>query len=209
MGFSAEGLKRRGGASHLAGRRAQLFSSRAPMLRGIAIAAVLLGATQSAAQSQRAAPAPAAQATDAFRQQAEQLGVQRCANLFSAIGQTATAGSTYAVQVHANRDNPDAHAVQGVAGINYDTPEIRGQAAGIVLAAPVGNACEGQMVRVAPFQEPCPQIVSLLPAGSTEAAKLAGVPLYNLGGNQGQALLVTSGNSCVVVTVAQMATTQE
>jgi len=208
MGFSAEGLKRCGCASRASGRSAQLFSPKA-MLGGIATAAVLLGSSQAAAQSQPAAPAPAAQNVDAFRQQADQLAVRRCANLFSAIGQTATAGSTYAVQVHANRDNPDAHAVQGVAGINYDTPEIRGQAAGIVLAAPVGNACEGQLVRIAPFQEPCPQVVSLLPAGSRESARLAGVPLYDLAGNQGQALLVTSGNSCVVVTVAQMATTQE
>lgn len=204
MGFSAEGLKRRGGASHLAGRRAQLFSARAPMLRGIAIAAVLLGGTQSAAQSQQAAPAPAAQNVDAFRQQAEQLGIQRCTNLFSAAGAVTTAGSTYAVQANANGDNPDAHAVQGIAGISYDTPELRGSAAGVVLAAPVGQGCEGQLVRVAPFQQPCAEVVGLLPSGSTPAGNLVDVPLYNLGGNQGQAMLVSSGNSCVVVTVAPL-----
>jgi hypothetical protein len=159
----------------------------------------VLGAPQAAAQSAPAAPA------SPFPAEASKLGVRKCANLFSTIGQTATAGSTYAVQVRANSENPDAHAVQGVAGMTYDTPEIRGQAASVVLAAPVGNTCEGQLVRVAPFQQPCGEVLGLLPAGSTGTADLSGVPLYDLGNNQGQALLVTSGNSCVVVTIAQMA----
>jgi hypothetical protein len=206
-----ESARRRGHGSHIAGHSTRSISAPRSALKGVLTAALLLGSLPAAAEAQpgTSPPAPAAQPVDAFRQQADRLAVQRCANLFSAIGQTATAGSTYAVQVHANRENPDAHAVQGVVGITYDTPEIRGQAAGVVLAAPVGNACEGQLVRVAPFQQPCDEVVGLLPAGSTGAATLAGVPLYNLGGNQGQALLVTSGNSCVVVTVAQMATIQE
>jgi hypothetical protein len=45
----------------------------------------------------------------------------------------------------------------------------------------------------------------MLPKGSVEGGNLSGVPLYNLGGNQGQALLVSSGATCVVVTVVQAA----
>lgn len=142
--------------------------------------------------------------TDAFRQQADQLNVRRCANLFSTAGRIATEGSTYGVQVQADRKAPDAHAVQGVAGITYKTQELNGQAAGVVMTAPVGQGCEGQLVRVAPFQKPCSEILGWLPKGSTPVGDLAGVPLYNLGGNQGQAMLVASGKTCVVVTVARV-----
>lgn len=59
-------------------------------------------------------------------------------------------------------------------------------------------------MRVAPFQQPCAQVLRLLPGGSTPAGNLRDVPLYNLGGNQGQAMLVSNGDSCVVVTVAPL-----
>ena len=57
--------------------------------------------------------------------------------------------------------------------------------------------------RVAPFQRACKDVVAMLPAGSVTAGSLSGVPLYNLGGNKGQAMLVAAGNACVVVTVAR------
>ncbi|MDQ8754662.1 hypothetical protein RCO27_00325 [Sphingosinicella sp. LHD-64] len=129
--------------------------------------------------------------------------MRRCANLLSALGQTVAYGSTYTVHTQAEPAAPDAHGVQGVVGMTYDTPGYSGPAAGIVLAAPVGEGCEGQVVRVAPYQRACPDVVALLPAGSVQAGMLSGVPLYTLGGNQGQALLVASGGACVVVTVAQ------
>lgn len=155
-----------------------------------------------AAQQPASVPKAPAASINAFQEQAVKLGANRCVGLFSALGQSATAGSTYAVQVHANRDAPNAHSVAGVAGLAYDTPDYKGQAAAIALAAPVGKGCEGQLVRVAPFQRPCPEVLSLLPAGSTGAANLSGVPLYNLGENKGQALLLSSGQTCIVVTVA-------
>ena len=103
-------------------------------------------------------------------------------------------GSTYTVQVRADGDNPDAHTVQGGAGITYDRPDAPGQAAAVVLTAPAAQGCEGQMVRVAPFQKPCPEVLGLLPQGSTAAGNLSGVPLYNLGGNQGQACWWRAGS---------------
>lgn len=173
-------------------------------------AALLASGGQAAAQTNQARSNPArnqaaaqpAPAASVFQQQANQLGVRRCANLFTALGNLATYGAAHSVQTRAENTAPDAHGVQAVVGMTYNTPGYSGQAAGIVMAAPVGNRCEGQFVRVAPFQRPCKDVVALLPAGSTAAGNLSGVPLYNLGGNQGQALLVASGNACVVVSVA-------
>ncbi len=147
--------------------------------------------------------APRAKPANPFQDQASKLGVRKCANLFSALGQTVSVGSSYAVQAQTESTAPDGHGVQGVVGMTYKTPAYSAQAAGIVMAAPVGTKCEGQLVRVAPFQRACKDVVALLPAGSTTAGSLSGVPLYNLGGNQGQAMLVASGGSCVVVTVAR------
>jgi hypothetical protein len=152
-----------------------------------------------------AVPAKTAANVNPFPTEASKLGARKCANLFSALGQAAAYGSTFGVETHADQASPDAHAVQGVVGMTYNTPGYTGQAAGIILAAPVGQSCEGQMVRVAPFQKPCKDVVGLLPAGSVANGVLSGVPVYNLGGNQGQALLIANGTSCVVVTVTQAA----
>lgn len=164
---------------------------------------VLLAApalAQTASQAQPAAPA-----SNAFRDHARQAGVARCATLYEALGQTLTAGSTYSVNSQWSDDAPDAHVVQGVVGMNYNLSDLKTQAAGVVLAAPAGQSCEGNMVRVAPFQEPCAQVVARLPQGSAQVANLSGTPLYQLGGNAGQALLVPNGNGCIVVSVAFMA----
>lgn len=198
-------------SGHSIPRRGAAFSKlayqiRAGLLPGMLGGVLLIGSASAAKQSTPVTNAkPPAGAVNAFQEQAGKLGVRRCANLFAALGQSATNGSTYAVQVQANQAAPDAHVVAGVAGITYDTPQYKGQAAGIALAAPVGQSCEGQMVRVAPFQQPCPAMLTQLPSGSTVAANLSGVPLYNLGGNQGQALLLTSGATCVVVTIGPVA----
>lgn len=181
--------------------------ARVSALKGLLGLSLLLASHQAVAAPAvpQNVPAQAPQTVDAFRQQADKLGVKQCANLFSTIGQVVTMGSTYAVQVQADGKAPNDHAVQGVAGIAYNTPELNGQAAGIVMAAPVGKKCEGQLVRVAPFQKSCAEVIKLFPQGSTAAGTLSGVPLYNLGGNQGQAMMIASGPTCIVVTVARVA----
>ncbi|MCW4461507.1 hypothetical protein OK349_07285 [Sphingomonas sp. BT-65] len=168
----------------------------------VTLIAVLAGSGQVVAQSQQAAKAPAA---NVFQEQAGKLGVRRCANLFAALGNTVSNGAAYTVVTQAGGAAAvaDGHGVQGVVGMAYNTPGYAAQAAGVVIAAPVGTKCEGQLVRVAPFQRACKDVVGQLPAGSTAAGSLSGVPLYILGGNQGQAMLISSGNSCVVVTVAR------
>jgi hypothetical protein len=147
--------------------------------------------------------APPAKPVNPFQAQAGQLGVRKCANLFSALGQTVSLGADYSGQVQTEKAAPDAHGVVGVVGMTYKTPAYSSQAAGVVVATPVGTKCEGQLVRVAPFQRACKDVVALLPAGTVSAGSLSGVPLYTLGGNQGQAMLIASGPACVVVTVAR------
>ncbi len=165
-----------------------------------ALAGLAGAMTDAAAQ---AAPANAQQnAAATFQKQAADLGIKSCANLFAALGDSLTRGTTYASNAATQKDAPNDHAAQAVVGMRYDTPNYKGQSAGVVFTSPTKTGCEGGLVRVAPFPQSCPDVVKQLPQGSTLATTLSGTPLYNLGGNQGQALLVPSGNSCVVVTVA-------
>jgi len=149
-----------------------------------------------------AAGVPAAQSP--FQTHVSQAGVRTCANVFAALGQALTAGSTYAVQTQWDNTSPDTHAVQAVAGMSYDLPDYKTQAAGVVYASPVGQTCEGGFVRVAPFQRSCQDVVGTLPKGSVLADNLSNTMLFNLANNGGQALLVPTGSTCVVVSVARM-----
>ena len=153
-----------------------------------------------AAAATAAAPAQVA----VFRDQANKVGAQSCANLYEALGQGLTRGAAFSVKTEADKTAPDAHLVQGVLGMTYDLPDLKGAAGGVVLAAPGAGGCEGYLVRVAPFQKPCAEVVSLLPAGSTAGQSLSGVWRYQLGGTQGQALMIPNGSTCVVVTLSGM-----
>ncbi|WP_422650302.1 Secreted protein [Cupriavidus sp. H18C1] len=164
--------------------------------------AALAGLVAASADAAAQAATPQAPAST-FQAQAAQVGIKSCATLFAGLGDILTRGTTYASSVQAQQTSPNDHAAQAVVGMKYDTPNYKGQAAGVVLTAPTkAGGCEGNLVRVAPFPQSCPDVVRQLPQGSTLAANLSGTPLYNLGGNQGQALLVPSGAGCVVVTVA-------
>jgi hypothetical protein len=165
-----------------------------------ALAGLVAASPDAAAQAAAPQPQPAA---NTFQAQAAQVGIKSCATLFATLGDVLTRGTTFASNVQAQQTSPNDHAAQAVVGMKYDTPNYKGQAAGVVLTAPTkAGGCEGNLVRVAPFPQSCPDVVRQLPQGSTLATTLSGTPLYNLGGNQGQALLVPSGAGCVVVTVA-------
>jgi hypothetical protein len=172
-------------------------------LIGIVGIAFTGGAGVSALAQQAAAP----QTANLFQDQAGKLGARKCASLYAALGQGMTQGAAYTVKTGTSKEAPDAHAVQGMVGMNYNLPELKGPAGGIVLATPMGQGCEGYMVRVAPFQKTCAEVLRLLPAGSVEEQRLSGVPQYRLGGNQGEALVIPSGATCVVVTLTGMART--
>lgn len=176
----------------------------------IALAAILAlasGFAQPALASQAAARKSSDQIatakSDLFLQQAGELRANTCAALYAALGNAAAEGSTYAVRTEANRAAPDDHAVQGTVGMTYNLPDVKGQAAALVSAAPVGNKCEGQFVRIVPFQVSCSQVLRDFPAGSKPIGDLSGVPFYQLGGEGGQALTIQSGGTCVVVSIVQ------
>jgi hypothetical protein len=163
-----------------------------------------LVAGDASAQAQKTADnAPAAGDTP-FGKHADEAGVRTCANVFAALGQAVTAGSTYAVQTQWDNSAPDAHSMQAVAGMTYDLPDYKAQAAGVVFASPLGKGCEGGFVRVAPFRKSCQEVAATLPKGSVLADTLAASSLFNLADNGGQALLVPEGNTCIVVSVARM-----
>ncbi|WP_139813003.1 hypothetical protein [Ensifer aridi] len=153
----------------------------------------------------KVAPAGTAAGETPFEKHANQAGVRTCAKVFAALGQALTLGTTYTEQTQWNTSSPDTHPVQAIAGMTYDLPDYKAQAAGVVFASPIGQGCEGGFVRVAPFQKTCQEIVQTLPKGSVLADNLSNSMLFNLANDGGQALLVPTGNACVVVSVARMA----
>ncbi|RWM25538.1 hypothetical protein [Mesorhizobium sp.] len=152
----------------------------------------------------QAVPADASTNKNPFQTHVAQAGVRTCANLFATLGQALTAGSAYAVQTQWDKTSPDTHALQAVAGMSYDLPDYKTQAAGVVFASPLGQTCEGGFVRVAPFQKSCQEVAQTLPKGSVATDNLSNTMLFNLANNGGQALLVPTGNTCIVVSVARM-----
>ena len=140
-----------------------------------------------------------------FLQHAKQAGLQSCSNIFPALGQMLTTGTTYSVQSIWNNEAPDKHVVEALVGMNYATQGYSGPAAGLVFAAPTASVCEGTMVRVAPFAASCADVPALLPKGSKLANNLGQISVYELANGGGNAMLLPTGNSCVVISVASAA----
>ncbi|HJS09987.1 hypothetical protein [Sphingopyxis sp.] len=199
MSYEAGIYNKRTGSRTLSARKRLHILVAGPMIACVASAPA--SAAPTATPSARTAPDTLSPGTRVFAEQAGKLGAQKCARLYSVLGDLVSQGANYAVRTETNKQAPDAHPIQGAVGMTYNLPDLKGQAAGLVFAAPVANGCEGHFVRIAPFQKPCEQVVKDLPAGSVGAANLSGVPVYQLGGGQGQALMIPSGASCVVVTV--------
>ncbi|MXQ14478.1 hypothetical protein [Microvirga makkahensis] len=173
---------------------------------GLGLAAMqyagVLTMLQPSASAKTAAPDPSLPNTP-FLAHAKQAGLKTCANVFPVLGQLLTNGSTYNVQTDWQNSEPDKHAVQALVGLDYTTQSYSGPAAGIVFAAPNGPACEGTMVRVSPFPKPCNEIPAAFAQGSKLENTLGQVAVYALANNGGQALLLpSSGNTCIVVSVA-------
>ncbi|TPK68328.1 MULTISPECIES: hypothetical protein [unclassified Mesorhizobium] len=155
--------------------------------------------TPTAAQARTAPPALP---DSPFLEHVKQAGVQACSTIFPVLGQVLTTGSKYSVKSLWNDQAADKHAVQALVGMDYSTEKYSGPAAGVVFASPTASGCEGAMVRVAPFASPCSEIPSVLPQGSKITDHLGQVEVYELGGNSGEALLLPTGNSCVVISIA-------
>lgn len=165
-----------------------------------AIANLVGGATAAQAST----PSPALPDTP-FLEHVKQAGVQACSTIYPVLGQILTTGTKYSVKSLWNDQAADKHAVQAFVGMDYASERYSGPAAGIVFASPTASGCEGAMVRVAPFASPCADIPSILPQGSKITDHLGQVEVYELGGNAGEALLLPTGKSCVVISVASAA----
>lgn len=140
-----------------------------------------------------------------FLQHAKQAGLQSCSTVFPVLGGLLTSGTQYNVQSVWNNEAADKHSVQALVGMNYATQGYSGPAAGIVFAAPVASGCEGSMVRVAPFTASCPDISAKFPNGSKLVNNLGQVGVYQLANDGGEAMLLPTGNGCVVISVASAA----
>lgn len=152
------------------------------------------------AAAQPAAPAGAAQADPPFLAHTRQAGIKTCGTVYPALGQLLTEGSQFMVQSSWNRTAPDAHSVLALVGMTYGASP----AAGVVFASPSGTRCDGNLVRVVPFAEDCNAAATKLPQGSTPAANLAGVAVYNLPAAGGQAMLLAAGTGCVALSVLRV-----
>jgi hypothetical protein len=140
-----------------------------------------------------------------FLQHTKQAGLQSCSTVFPVLGELLTNGTQYNVQSVWNNEAADKHAVQALVGMNYATQGYSGPAAGVVFAAPVASGCEGSMVRVAPFTASCPDISAKFPNGSKLVNNLGQVGVYELANDGGDAMLLPTGNGCVVISVASAA----
>lgn len=140
-----------------------------------------------------------------FLQHAKQAGLQTCSTIFPALGELLTNGTQFSIQSAWNSEAPDKHVVQALVGMDYATESYSGPAAGVVFAAPTGSACEGTMMRVAPFSASCADIPAVFPQGSKLTNNLGKIAVYELGGNGGNALLLPTGNTCIVISVASAA----
>ncbi|AEH86545.1 hypothetical protein [Mesorhizobium opportunistum] len=165
-----------------------------------AIANLVGGATAAQAST----PSPALPDTP-FLEHVKQAGVQACSTVYPVLGQILTTGTKYSVKSLWNDQAADKHAVQAFVGMDYASERYNGPAAGVVFASPTASGCEGAMVRVAPFASPCADIPAILPQGSKITDHLGQVEVYELGGNSGEALLLPTGKSCVVISVASAA----
>lgn len=160
------------------------------------LGALLLVSLGSAAAQQ--APPPS---SSLFSQHAQQAGVKACASVYPALGAMVTGASAYVVASSWNTGAPDAHPVQGLVGVMIDAPQYRGPAAGVVLAAPTADGCAGGAVRIVPFPQSCAEVAKQLPAGSRLVRDLSGTPLYDIGGDQGQVMLLDGQKSCIAISV--------
>jgi len=140
-----------------------------------------------------------------FLEHAKQAGIKACGTVFPVLGQLLANGSQYNVQTQWHNAEPDKHTMQALVGMNYATAAYSGPAAGIVFTSPIGTACEGAMVRIAPFPKKCADVPPILPVGSTQANALGQIPVYNLPDKGGQVLLLPSDQSCIIISVAQVA----
>ncbi|MHC5234382.1 hypothetical protein [Brucella sp. LJL56] len=149
--------------------------------------------------------AKAALADTPFLAHSKQAGLSTCSRVFPIMGQYLTQGAQYNVKTQWNEAEPDRHSVLSLVGLDYKSDNYSGSAAGVVMATPNGTLCEGTMVRVAPFPQTCADVTKTLPQGSALSKELGQIAVYTLGDNSGEAMLLPTNKSCIVISVATAA----
>jgi len=157
-------------------------------------------AAQPAAPSQPAATQP----PNVFDDHVHQGKITKCATVFGGLGRIVAGGATYSAKTSWHAEAGDAHAVQSIvalSNLNPANPQAQ-RAAGVVVAAPVGNACEGTLVRVVPTTDNCQLVAAELAKQNGQPGVLGDMTLMALPGG-GQVMLVPLGSACVAVSVLQ------
>ena len=141
-----------------------------------------------------------------FTEHAKEAGIEACSTVFPILGQMLTAGTNYNVQSDWSKTEPNKHGIRSLVGLDIQSPDYKGPAAGLVFAAPTGAAsCEGTMVRVVPFTQACNAVARTFPKGTTKRGDLKPSAVYELANNGGQVVLLPAGQGCTVITVGQAA----
>lgn len=163
------------------------------------------GSAQSPASQKKSRASAPDKSSSPFVRHAEEGGITVCKDTYTALGEALVAGASYMVQTETANNDPDQHSMQGLVGLNYPSQgDYSGPAAGLVFVSPTasGKNCEGSLVRVVPFQQSCQAAANLLPKGSKQGQQLSGVHTFALP-NGGNAMLLPSGENCVVLSVVR------
>jgi hypothetical protein len=68
----------------------------------------------------------------------------------------------------------------------------------------VPGGCVGSAIRIVPFPQSCAAIAQELPAGSKLLRTMSGTSLYEMGGRQGQVILLNNQKGCAAISVNQI-----
>jgi len=152
-------------------------------------------------------PQPAAGPVQAsvFEQQVREAKIVSCARMFSALGNGMTRNFDYTAQSRWDGRSANDHAIASMVALkpHAQAPGLQPDG-GVIFAAPVGGACEGQVVRVTPVARACPDVAAQLAKSNGQSSPLGEMALMTMPGGV-QVMLVPFDRACVTVTVLKTA----
>ncbi|SDR60061.1 hypothetical protein SAMN05519103_06638 [Rhizobiales bacterium GAS113] len=167
--------------------------------QGAGTSAPTFGAPASGAAAPVAgAGSPAAPQT-VFDEHARQGKIATCANVFSVLGRGVVVDSSYTAQTQWAANAGDTHAVESLVALSGSGEHAAQRAAGVIFAAPVGQKCEGGLVRVTPTASSCEALGAELAKQNGRSRTLGDLSVIDLP-NGAQVMLVPFNNACIAVT---------
>jgi hypothetical protein len=139
-----------------------------------------------------------AQPESVFDEHARQGNIKTCAKVFGVLGRLVAADSPFTAQTQWDSTSGDSHAVESIVALNGGPGNPTQPAAGVVFAAPVGESCEGTLVRVTPTNSNCQAVAADLGKMNGKGASLGNLGVINME-NGTQVMLVPFGNACIAV----------